>query len=342
VSRRPVTGAGPVAPPAPGSTVIEAREVGFTVDGATLLAGVDLDVRAGELLAVVGPNGAGKSTLLGVLAGDLTATSGEVRYAGRPGGSGPGGPGPGGAGPGGAGPAGAGPAGAGPAGGVGPGGGVDVRRMPIADLARRRAVLLQEHRLSFPFPVADVVRMGRAPWRATPAEDQDEEVVADALAEADVLHLAGRRFPTLSGGEKARVAFARARAQRTPVLLLDEPTAALDLGHQELVLGRARDRARAGEAVVAVLHDLTLAAAYADRVAVLADGGVAGVGAPADVLHAALLTSVYRHPVEVLTHPRTGALLVLPDRDATAVVAPDAPRTADNEPGTRSDEGRTA
>ncbi|HEY0187655.1 MAG TPA: heme ABC transporter ATP-binding protein [Cellulomonas sp.] len=286
--------------------MVAARDVGFTIDGATLLDGVDLDVRAGELLAVVGPNGAGKSTLLGVLAGDLTATRGSVRYA------------------------------------VGAETGAEVHRVPVGELARWRAVLLQEHRLSFPFPVVDVVRMGRAPWRSTPDEDQDEQIVADALAEADVLHLAARRFPTLSGGEKARVAFARARAQRTPVLLLDEPTAALDIRHQELVLERARDRARAGEAVVAVLHDLTLAAAYADRVAVLADGRLAGVGAPADVLRTELLTEVYRHPVEVFAHPRTGALLVLPDRHAAAGLPRTPGRGIVPPVGPLPDEGRPA
>ncbi|HEY0215335.1 MAG TPA: heme ABC transporter ATP-binding protein [Cellulomonas sp.] len=277
-----------------------ARGVGYDIDGATLLDGVDLDLRAGELLAVVGPNGAGKSTLLGVLAGDLAPTRGTVRYAdadaspradegvGSRAGSG--------------------------SEALNAGTGTDVRRLKVGDLARRRAVLLQEHRLSFPFGVADVVRMGRSPWRATPAEDRDDRVVADALIEADVLHLAERRFPTLSGGEKARVAFARARAQATPVLMLDEPTAALDIRHQEMVLDRARGRARAGDAVVAVLHDLTLAAAYADRVAVLAGGRLHGLGSPAEVLRADLLTEVYRHPVEVLTHPRTGALLVLPER----------------------------
>jgi iron complex transport system ATP-binding protein len=271
-----------------GAVRVAARDVAYAVDGAVLLDGVDLDVRAGEVLAVVGPNGAGKSTLLGVLAGDLVPTRGEVRYDDA-----------------------------------------DVRRLRAGDLARRRAVLLQEHRLSFPFDVADVVRMGRAPWRGTPQEDHDERAVAGALAEAEAEHLAARRFPSLSGGEKARVAFARVRAQGTPVLLLDEPTAALDVRHQELLLDRAGDRAAAGDAVVAVLHDLSLAAAHADRVAVLAGGRLRALGTPRDVLTAALLTDVYRYPVEVVEHPRTGALLVLPDRaPGTALPTTRAPEAA--------------
>ncbi|RMI13997.1 heme ABC transporter ATP-binding protein [Cellulomonas triticagri] len=192
--------------------------------------------------------------------------------------------------------------------------GTAIEDVPVADLARRRAVLLQEHRLSFPFSVAEVVRMGRSPWRGTAAEDDDDRHVTEAAAAADVLHLADRRFPTLSGGEKARTAYARARAQATPVLLLDEPTAALDIRHQEMVLAQARDLARAGHAVVAVLHDLSLAAAYADRVLLLGEGRARALGTPAEVLRADLLGEVYRHRVEVLTHPRTGDLIVLPDR----------------------------
>ncbi len=125
---------------------------------------------------------------------------------------------------------------------------------------------------------------------------------------------AARPFSALSGGERARVALARVLAQRAPLLLLDEPTAALDLRHQELVLRICRERARAGDAVVVVLHDLDLAGAYADRVAVLQGGRLAAAGAPAEVFGAELLSRVYRQPVEVLPHPRTGIPLVLPVR----------------------------
>jgi len=191
---------------------------------------------------------------------------------------------------------------------------VDVRALRLDELARRRAVLLQENRLSFPFAVADVVRMGRAPWRGTPREDADDSVVAAALETADVTHLASRRFPTLSGGEKARTSFARTLAQEPGVLLLDEPTAALDIRHQEALLAEARRWAVDGATVVVVLHDLTLAAAYADRVVVLDGGRVRGDGPPADVLTSDLLTEVYRHPVDVIRRPGGGELIVLPVR----------------------------
>ncbi|MER5882527.1 heme ABC transporter ATP-binding protein [Streptomyces sp. NPDC001941] len=183
------------------------------------------------------------------------------------------------------------------------------------ELALRRAVLPQAAALSFPFPVEDVVRMGRAPWAATPLREEDDRAVAAAMAATEVTAFAARPFAALSGGERARVALARVLAQRAPVLLLDEPTAALDLRHQELVLRVCRERAAAGDAVVVVLHDLGLAAAHADRVAVLHDGVVAADGPPAEVFGDALLSRVYRQPVEVFPHPRTGAPLVVPRRD---------------------------
>ncbi|PCG84954.1 heme ABC transporter ATP-binding protein [Streptomyces sp. WZ.A104] len=183
------------------------------------------------------------------------------------------------------------------------------------DLALRRSVLPQSAALSFPFPVEDVVRMGRAPWSGTEREDEDDAAVAAAMAATEVTRFAARPFEALSGGEKARVALARVLAQRAPLVLLDEPTAALDLRHQELVLRICRERAAAGDAVVVVLHDLGLAAAYADRAAVLHAGRIAELGPPEQVFSGGLLGEVYRQPVEVFPHPRTGTPLVVPVRD---------------------------
>ncbi|MGQ4598950.1 heme ABC transporter ATP-binding protein [Nocardia sp. R6R-6] len=192
--------------------------------------------------------------------------------------------------------------------------GLPLTQWSTLDMARRRAVLPQTHTVGFPFTAREVIAMGRAPWVRTERRELDDEHIAAAMAATDVEHLAARSFPTLSGGERARVALARVLAQDTATLLLDEPTAALDLGHQEAVLRLAAARAGAGVAVVVVLHDLGIAAAYADRVAVLDSGRIAADGPPRDVLTTDLLTRVYRHPVEVLDHPVTGAQLVLPVR----------------------------
>lgn len=256
-----------------GTVLVEGRGIGVSLGGRPVLSGVDLQVVAGELVALVGPNGAGKSSLLGALTGDLPITAGTLVVDGRP-----------------------------------------LPEWTTTELARRRAVLPQQVTMTFPFEVGEVVQMGRAPWAGSDQEDDDEEVVAAALAEVDATHLATRRFPTLSGGERARVALARVLAQSTQLLLLDEPTAALDLQHQELVLVAARRRIAAGDAAVVVLHDLDLAGAYADRVVLLDRGSVAAQGQPAAVLTADRVSEVYRHPVEVIDHPRGGGPLVLPVR----------------------------
>jgi iron complex transport system ATP-binding protein len=267
------------------------RGVTLTVDGRTLLSDVDLAVRPGELVALIGPNGAGKSTALSVLAGDVTPDVGEVTIDDRP-----------------------------------------LVRIRVQELGRLRSVLLQQKGVSFSYPVRDVVAMGRMPWArvqpdlAAPGRAAtDDEIVADALARTDTTHLADRDVTTLSGGELARVSLARVVAQRCRVVLLDEPTDALDIGHQEQVLALAAGLAADGAAVLAVLHDLNLAAAYADRIVLLADGKVVADGSPRAVLTGERLSAVYGHLVETIDHPMTGALLVLPVRASGAV----HPRTGD-------------
>ncbi|EID77668.1 MULTISPECIES: heme ABC transporter ATP-binding protein [Rhodococcus] len=183
------------------------------------------------------------------------------------------------------------------------------------EMAQRRAVLPQQNTVGFSFTARQVITMGRSPWARTPRSDDDAAAIAEAMRICDVVAFADRPFTALSGGERARVALARVLTQRTETILLDEPTAALDLGHQETVMRLARSRAEQGTAVVVVLHDLALAAAYADRIVVLEQGRVAADGPPGDVLSEELLTRVYGHPVEVIEHPVTGATLVLPRRD---------------------------
>jgi iron complex transport system ATP-binding protein len=168
------------------------------------------------------------------------------------------------------------------------------------ELARRRAVLTQDNSLSFPFRVIEVIQMGRAPWTRSAELADDARAVADAAAAADVAHLADRRFTELSGGERARVSLARVLAQETGIVFLDEPTAALDLRHQEDVLRLTRALAASGRAVVVVVHDLSLAAAVADRVALLSSGVLVAVGAPAEVLTAERVSEVYGLVVRVV------------------------------------------
>jgi len=186
----------------------------------------------------------------------------------------------------------------------------------VRELAMRRSMLLQRIEISFPFTVLDVVRMGRSPWAGTAAEEDDDLAISAAMADTDVTELAHREYPSLSGGERARAALARVLAQGTGILLLDEPTAALDLQHQELVMGVARARAAAGTAVLVVAHDLALAAAWADRVVVLERGRVVADGGSHEVLTEELLSRVYRTPVEVIPHPATGVPIIVPRRDA--------------------------
>ena len=192
--------------------------------------------------------------------------------------------------------------------------GRDIDDWRIAELARMRGVMLQDNQVMFPFTVHQVVEMGRAPWRRTPFEDDDNDAITEAITAADVGHLGNRRVPSLSGGERARVSFARVMAGRTGVLMLDEPTAALDLGHQEALLGIARRRAEEGDAVLIVLHDLNLASAFADRIALLRDGRIVACDAPAKVITAETVSEVYGIAVEVITHPRTGRGIVMPMR----------------------------
>jgi iron complex transport system ATP-binding protein len=243
------------------------------VGGSVLLDGVSLAVRPGEIVAVVGPNGAGKSTLLKVAAGECTPSAGSVTLDGRP-----------------------------------------LPSFPPDVLAARRAVLPQQSALQFGFTASEVVALGRTPHASHSSRREDEAAVRRALAQAGVGHLAHRRYPTLSGGEQQRVHLARALAQldapastsdgsQPRYLLLDEPTASLDLAHQHTVLGTARALADAGTGVLVVLHDLNLAAQYADRLAVLRRGRLLADGPPVDVLDPALVQAAFDVAVTVLPHP---------------------------------------
>ncbi|MDA7565996.1 heme ABC transporter ATP-binding protein [Pontimonas sp.] len=192
--------------------------------------------------------------------------------------------------------------------------GRDVSKYRVDEAARQRAVLMQSNEVSFPFTVWEIVEMGRAPWARTTSLAEDNEAIAEALEKADVRHLVERRFNQLSGGERARVSLARVLAQRTPAVLLDEPTAALDLKHQESVMATVREIAGAGRAVVVVVHDLSVAAGYADRVAMVVEGKIAAVGSPREVITAKRVSEVYGVAVDIETVGSPARPVILPQR----------------------------
>ena len=177
------------------------------------------------------------------------------------------------------------------------------------ELAQRRAVLPQQTFVQFAFTAREIVEMGRA---AVDRGVVDRAVIDRVLRETDAYDMQHRVFPTLSVGEQSRVSLSRVLAQETPFLLLDEPTAALDLRHQQLVMELARNLAAQGAALVVVLHDLNLASAYADRILLLREGRMAALGTPRETLTDALLSEIFNCRVAVMPHPETGLPLVLP------------------------------
>ena len=252
--------------------MLAAHDLTVRADQATLLAAVSVAVIPGQVIAVVGPNGAGKSTLLRALAGDLTPAGGEIALGGRA-----------------------------------------LQHWRAADAARVRAVLLQHAAIDFAFTAFEVALLGRAPHSASVSRTRNLAIAGAALAAADAAHLRARLYPTLSGGERQRVQLARALAQIWDVapdapryLLLDEPTAALDLAHQHRLLQRLREWARRGAGVLLVLHDLNLAATYADRVLVLRGGRALASGTAAEALTPAVIEAAFDVRVALVHVPELG------------------------------------
>jgi iron complex transport system ATP-binding protein len=260
--------------------MLEARDLTYITGGSTLLRGVDVGVRPGRIVVLIGPNGAGKSTLLRVLSGDLKPTQGQVLLDGRP-----------------------------------------LGAFPPSELARRRAVVPQSSALSFPFTVLEVTMLGVTVPGFGLSDAESRKAALDALASLDMADLQGRSYVHLSGGERQRVHIARAlcqlampawRSGQTRCFLLDEPTASLDLAHQTQVLAALRRQAEAGHAVLAVLHDLNLAAALADDIVLLARTQVVAAGSARQVLRDDLLSDAYGCPVRTNQTPQGDRPFVLP------------------------------
>lgn len=184
----------------------------------------------------------------------------------------------------------------------------------LKDLAKVRAVMLQENQVFFPFTIEQVVAMGRVPWQAESNDEEDELLISSSIKTVELHEISGQAIGTLSGGERSRTSFARVLAQNTALLMLDEPTAALDLKHQESLLRVVQDFTRGGGTALLVLHDLNLAGHYADRIALLHGGTVMSYGTPRKVLTAEAVHTAYGQHVELLEHPSTGGFLVVPVR----------------------------
>lgn len=189
-----------------------------------------------------------------------------------------------------------------------------LRSISMKQRARERAVLEQRPTVGFAFRVHEVVKMGRTPWHGTEQQQHDDEIIDEAMQAVEVTHLGFRDVLTLSGGESSRMSIARVLAQKTPVVLLDEPAAALDVRHQEQIMRIARDLASQGSSVIVVSHDLDSAVHWSDRIALMDRGRIRADGVPRDVLSGELLSEVYETPIEMFEHPETRMTVVRPIR----------------------------
>ena len=255
--------------------MLRIEDVSVSYGGRGVLDRVTFNVESGQVVALVGPNGAGKSTLIRAVSGVVPMQNGDVRIDGSL-----------------------------------------LSRLSTIERARYLAVVPQARSLPPSFTVYESVLLGRTPhlgWLGRTGP-RDHERVQYALEHTQMLALAERYVGELSGGEQQRVLLARALAQDTPVLLLDEPTTHLDLHHRESLIRLIRALAVGKNlAVLMVLHDLNLAGVYADRVALLVAGKLQAIGSAAEVLTEERLSRIYQMPVRIIAHPEYGTPLVLPD-----------------------------
>ncbi|MBA2712791.1 MAG: ABC transporter ATP-binding protein [Rubrobacteraceae bacterium] len=243
---------------------LEVENVVWGAEGQKILRGVSLEVGPGEVVGLIGPNGSGKTSLLRCVYKVLKPQAGLISL-----------------------------------------GEEDVLRTSVRRMARRTAVVPQETPGEFDFTVREIVAMGRSPHKGLFERETagDLEIVEDSLARVGMLPFAGRQFRTLSGGEKQKILVARALAQRAKLLVLDEPTTHLDVGHQLEVLELVKNLR---VSTLAALHDLNLAALFCDRLHVLHGGEIFASGSPEEVLTPRLIREVYGVASEVDIHPATG------------------------------------
>jgi iron complex transport system ATP-binding protein len=260
--------------------MLDVADLAVSFGDQSVVSGVDFSVDRGSLVGLVGPNGAGKTTVLRAVKGTLDPDAGTVRVDGDP-----------------------------------------IHSKSAKAVSRLVASTPQGTALSFDFSVRQTVEMGRTPHlgRFDRMDEADRRAVGWAMERASVAQFADRPFTSLSGGERQRVLLARALAQETPVLLLDEPTASLDINHAVRTLELVRTLVDDGKTAVAAIHDLNLAARYCDELVLLAGGGVRAAGRPADVLTSDTLRDAFDAETLVTTQPGTDAPLVTPLADQEGV-----------------------
>ena len=245
---------------------LEAKALTLAHRHTPVINQLDLTLPSGQVTAIVGPNGCGKSTLLNGLARVHSPAAGAVLLDGA-----------------------------------------DIHSQPSREVARKLALLPQDNAAPEGLTVTDLIRFGRQPHQGWLKRwtDDDQQVLAEALAAADLSTLADRPLDTLSGGQRQRAWIAMSIAQQTP-LLLDEPTSALDLGHQIEVFELIRNLAAQGKTVVMVVHDLVSACRYADHLIAMADGTIQARGTPAEILDQSLIERLYGVHCDVIQDPASG------------------------------------
>lgn len=265
------------------TTIVATEGVSLRLGSRVVVCDVTMHVAAGEVVALVGPNGAGKSSLLKLLAGLVQPTTGSVNLGGKP-----------------------------------------LTELPASTIATTIAYLPQARSVHWPMPVRAIVGLGRLPHQANgkTTADRDTRAIKAAMQQMDVVALADRPVLALSGGEQARVLMARALAQEPRLLIADEPTAGLDPGHQLALMETLRRRAASGHAAIVALHDLGLAARYADRVILLDAGRLVAAGTPTVVLTPAHIARTYG--VDMLVTAVDGVPIFAPRGPAAGIAAPTA------------------
>jgi iron complex transport system ATP-binding protein len=256
--------------------MIKAENISYSIRNKLILEDVSFAVQPGEMLAIMGTNGAGKSTLLKILSGELQAFSGKV-YLGNK----------------------------------------TLPEWKRSELSKIKGVLPQQSDLKLPFRVNEVVMMGRYPHFDKKEHEKDRATVERSLAKTGIRHLAQRLYTELSGGEQQRVHLARVLSQieneqrSVPhYLLLDEPVSSLDIRYQHHTLRLAKEYASEGNCVIVVIHDLNLAALYADRFLLLKQGKIAAIGTAEDVITGSIISDTFGYPARVEKHPYTNGPLV--------------------------------